>query len=560
MFNLKQQYLNIKRAKEILTVFARYGLSYLFDLPAVEKSLNLGRKFFVKKEQEDKIKRLTWPQRTRLAFEALGPTFIKLGQVLSTRADLIPKEFVEELSLLQDEVPAFPYAQVEEIILSELGQPISEIFLEFDEKPTAAASLSQVHKAKTKGGAIVAVKIQRPNIRQSIETDLIIISDLAKFIAKRSINGHLYQPVEIVDEFSKYIKMELDFIGEGRNLDRFNENFKDSAEVSFPKVYWAMTTSKVLTMEFIEGVKISIAAKSENQVYDKKLIAERVAEAVLKQIFNDGFFHGDPHPGNIFIKPDNKITFLDCGLVGRLDRETKELIADQFIGILNNDTEKIIASWQEMEIIGPDADLKMIKSKIAGFFDKYLNLPLKNLKMGEILMEFLEIMVCCQVKVPTNLVLLSKAMVTLESIGRELNGDFNLAEHVQPFAKKLIAKKFEPKELFNRAQIDFKNFINLLENFPGDWRWLARTLRRGELNIGIKHKNLEKLVLVIDHASNRLSFSLIIAALIIGSSFIMQTSRGPFVLGYPALGVAGYLTAGILGVGLIISIIRSGKF
>jgi ubiquinone biosynthesis protein len=313
-------------------------------------------------------------------------------------------------------------------------------------------------------------------------------------------------------------------------------------------------------MEFIEGVKISIAAKSENQVYDKKLIAERVAEAVLKQIFNDGFFHGDPHPGNIFIKPDNKITFLDCGLVGRLDRETKELIADQFIGILNNDTEKIIASWQEMEIIGPDADLKMIKSKIAGFFDKYLNLPLKNLKMGEILMEFLEIMVCCQVKVPTNLVLLSKAMVTLESIGRELNGDFNLAEHVQPFAKKLIAKKFEPKELFNRAQIDFKNFINLLENFPGDWRWLARTLRRGELNIGIKHKNLEKLVLVIDHASNRLSFSLIIAALIIGSSFIMQTSRGPFVLGYPALGVAGYLTAGILGVGLIISIIRSGKF
>ena len=560
MLNLRKKYRNLKRAREILAVLARFGLSYFLDLPAIEKYLNLSRKFFRTEAIETKIEKLTLPKRVRLALEALGPTFIKFGQILSTRPDLIPREFVDELSFLQDEVPAFSYEEAAKIISSEFGQNVDELFLTFDQVPVAAASLSQVHKAVLRTGETVAVKIQRPNIKEIIENDLAILYDLAKFVEKRLTKGYLYQPAEIVNVFSQNLRRELDFLGEGRNLDKFNENFKDIPSIHFPKVYWQLTSAKILTMEFIDGVKISKVAADKSLTFDKKTIAMRGADAVLKQIFEDGFFHGDPHPGNIFILPGNEIAFLDCGLVGKLDKANKALIADQLIGVIKNDADKIISTWQEMDIISQDSDLKGIKARLESFLDKYVNMPLKSLKIGEIFEEFLDIITCCQVRVPTDFVLLSKAMVTIESIGRQLDGDFNLVEHARPFAEKLLQKKLEPKEILARSQILAGNYLKLAESFPDEWRWLLRTLRRGELSFHISHKNLEKLSMEIDQASNRLSFSLIIAALIVGSSFIMNTSRGPFILGYPVLGVAGYIIAGVFGIGLIISIIRRGRF
>ncbi|MCK5510626.1 AarF/ABC1/UbiB kinase family protein, partial [Candidatus Parcubacteria bacterium] len=253
MLNLKQNYKNLKRVKKILFVLSKYGLGYFLNLPAVERYFKLGKKFFVRKTEKETIKRLTLPQRARMACEDLGPTFVKLGQILSTRPDLISNEFIEEFSKLQDKVPPFSFTEVKEIFKKEFGRPIDELFIEFDECPVASASLSQVHKAKLPNGEIVAVKIQRPNIKERIKSDISILFDLVKFMEKRLIRGHIYQPIEIVKEFSKTIKQELDFVSEGRNIDKFRINFKNNETVHIPKVYWQLTTSKILVMEYING-------------------------------------------------------------------------------------------------------------------------------------------------------------------------------------------------------------------------------------------------------------------------------------------------------------------
>jgi len=560
MLNLKQNYKNLKRAKEILFVLSKYGLGYFLNLPTVGRYFKLGKKFFVKKTEKEAIKRLTLPQRARMACEDLGPTFVKLGQILSTRPDLIPHEFVEEFSKLQDKVPPFSFSEVKEIFKKELGKPIDELFIEFDERPVASASLSQVHKAKLPSGEAVAVKVQRPNIKERIKSDISILFDLVKLMEKRLINGHIYQPIEIVKVFSKTIKQELDFISEGRNIDKFRANFKNSETVHIPKVYWQLTTSKILTMEYIKGVKISDIANLYDPQYDKKIISARGADMMLKQIFVDGFFHGDPHPGNIFVIENNVIVLLDFGMVGRVEEATMANMANLLIAAIETNTDKIIKALEEMEIINPEMDIKELKIEIKNFLDKYYGVPLKQLKIGTIIEEILEIMIHHQIKMPSDLTLLAKSLVTIEGVGRNLDPDFDMVAHTKPFAKQLISKKYSLTNLWNRGSGSLRELFNFLEVFPKDFLWLIRNLRKGELNIGFQHKGLDKLIHEIDRSSNRLSFSMIIAALIIGSSMILGQPIGPFIFGYPAIGIIGYLFASFLGLFLIISILRSGRW
>lgn len=560
MLNLKQNYKNLKRAKEILFVLSKYSLGYFFDLPAVKRYFKLGKKFFPKKINEEAIKPLTLPQRTRMACEDLGPTFVKLGQILSTRPDLVPRDFVEEFNKLQDKVRPFSFSEVREIFKKEFGRPIDELFIEFDEHPVASASLSQVHKAKLSGGEVVAVKIQRPNIKERIKSDISILFDLVNFIEKRLINGHIYQPIEIVKEFSKTIKQELDFVSEGRNIDKFRVNFKNSETVHVPKVYWQLTTSRILTMEYIDGVKISDIANSRDHQYDKKIISALGADMILKQIFVDGFFHGDPHPGNIFVMEKNVIALLDFGLVGRIKESTMVDMASLLIAAIGNDTDKIIKALEQMEIVDSGMDVKELKIEIKDFIDKYYGVSLKQLKISVIIEEILEIMIHHQIKIPSDLTLLVKSLVTIEGVGRDLDPDFDMVAHTKPFAKQLIGKKYSLTSLWGRGSESFKELLNFLEVFPKDLLWLIRNLRKGELNIGFQHKGLEKLIHEIDRSSNRLSFSMIIAALIIGSSMILGQPIGPFIFGYPAIGIIGYLFASFLGLFLIISILRSGRW
>ncbi len=560
MLNLKKNYKNLKRAKEILFVLSKYGLGYFLNLSKVERYFKLGKKFFIKKTEKEAIKRLTLSQRARMACEDLGPTFVKLGQILSTRPDLISHEFVEEFSKLQDNVPPFSFLEVKEIFKKELGQSIDELFIEFDERPVASASLSQVHKAKLLGGQTVAVKVQRPNIKERIKSDISILFDLVKFMEKRLINGHIYQPIEIVKEFSKTIKQELDFVREGRNIDKFKVNFKNSETVHIPKIYWQLTTSRVLTMEYIEGVKISAIDDLPDSQYDKKLISARGADMMLKQIFVDGFFHGDPHPGNIFIIENNVIALLDFGMVGRVDEETMSNMANLLIAAIESNADKIIKTLEQMDIIIPEVDLKELKIEIKDFIDKYYGVSLKQLEIGIIIEEILGIMIHHQIKIPNDLALLVKALVTIEGVGRDIDPDFDMVAHTKPFAKKLLRQKYSLFNLWNKGSKTARELFDFLQVFPKEFSWLIKSLRKGDFNINFKHKGLEKLILEIDRASNRLSFSMIIAALIVGSSLILTQQTGPFIFGYPAIGIIGYFFASFLGLFLIISILRSGRW
>ncbi len=560
MLNLKQNYKNLKRAKEILFILSKHGLGYFFNLSEIEQYFKLGRNFFVKKNKKKEIKHLTLSQRVRMSCEDLGPTFVKLGQILSTRPDLISREFIEEFSKLQDEVPPFSFSEVKEVFQEEFGKSISDVFTQFDEHPVASASLSQVHRAKLPSGEYVAVKVQRPNIEECIKMDISILFDLARFIDKRLINSHIYQPIKIVEEFSKSIKRELNFISEGHNIDKFGVNFKDSETVHIPKVYWQLTTSKILTMEYINGVKISAIDNSHNFQYDKKLISTRGADMILKQIFVDGFFHGDPHPGNIFIMENNVIALVDFGMVGRIEEKTMANMADLLIAAIDNDADKIIKSLEEMEIIGSDININNLKIEIKDFIDKYYGVPLKQLEISVIIEEILEIMIRHQIKVPSDLILLVKSLVTIEGVGRDLDPDFNMVAHTKPFAKQLISKRYSLRNLWNKSSESFKEFLNFFEVFPKNFVYLIRDLRKGELNIGFQHKGLDKLIYEIDRSSNRLSFSIVIAALIIGSSMVLSQPIGPYIFGYPAVGIIGYLFASFLGLFLIISILRSGRW
>ena len=559
MFNIKQNYKNLKRTKEILKVVTKYGLGYFLDFSKVEGGLNLKKKIFPEKVTKlEKIQRLTLPQRTRLACEELGPTFVKLGQILSVRPDLIPREFAEEFSKLQDEVSSFSFEEVEEQFKKEFGKSIKELFIEFDKRPVAAASLSQVHKAKLISGETVAVKIQRPNVEKIVETDISILFSLVEFIERRSISGHLFQPVEIIREFSQTVREELDFVNEGHNIGKFRINFRESETVHIPKVYWKLTTKRILTMEFINGIKISKVINSKDSKFDKKVISNRGADMILKQILVDGFFHGDPHPGNIFIMEDNIIAPIDFGMVGRIEESAMMNMADFLIAAISNDADKVVKILEDMEIVDSEMDLKKIKAEISYFIDKYYNVPLKQLEMGRIIEEIMEIMIQHQIKVPSDLVLLTKALVTVEGVGRELDPDFNMVTRAKPFANKLIRQKYSLSNLFKIGGKFTEEFFNSLKTFPNEFSYLVRNLRKGKLTISFQHKGLEKLILEIDRASNRLSFSMIISALIVGSSFIILSDKGPFVFDYPVLGIFGYLIAAILGLWLVISIIRRG--
>ena len=562
MLNLKQNYKNLKRSKEILSVFVKYGLGHFFDLPAIEKSLNFGAKIFHKNKNE-KIKRLSMPERIRLSFEQLGPTFVKLGQILSTRPDLIPKEFIEEFKKLQDQVPAFDFSLVEKQFEKEFGKKIDNLFIEFNKIPIAAASISQVHRAKlkdNKNNKIVAVKIQRPNIHEIVKTDIAILLDLAKFIEKRSIYGQIYQPVEIIKEFKKTINKEMDFINEGYNIDKFYKNFKNNKTVKIPKVYWELTSNKILTMEYIDGVKISEVDNLKNSKFNKKIIASNGADMILKQIFEDGFFHGDPHPGNIFVMENNVIGLIDFGMVGRINKNMIENIADLLIAGIKNNAKKIVEILEKMNIIESDMDLKNIEIEIDNFIDKYYGMSLKKINMGKIIEEILEVMIRHKVKMPTDLVLLSKSLITVENIGRNLDPDFDMVAHTKPYAKKLLKEKHSPSKLLKRGNNLIIEFFKLMELLPSEINNLFKIFKKNNFNINLKHQGLEKLILGIDKASNRLSISMIISALIIGSSLILIQKIGPFIFGYSAIGIIGYLIASFFGLFLIISMLKANKW
>ena len=550
---------SIRRYRTILGILIKYGFGHVVEQLNINYYLELGRRIVTLGTAPKEIERLTQPERLRLAMEELGPTFIKLGQVLSTRPDLIPREYADEFRKLQDKVPALPFQAIQGQIERELGGPLNDCFAHLDSQPLAAASVAQVHFGRLHSGEEVVVKVRRPGVDKLVETDLDILMGLAYLIENHIPTGALYDPMGIVKEFRRIIRREMDFSREGYTIDRFAANFAEDPAVHVPKVYWEQTREAVLTMEYVDGIKVSDFERLQASGHDLKTIARNGADCLLKQVLVHGLFHGDPHPGNIFILNNNVICMLDYGMVGRIDDDLKYQLSELLIAVLQRDVDRVISQLLYSGELTDDVDLKQLKRDLGEFIDDYYEVPLQEIHAGKLLGEFIDILTHYRIRFSPDLILLAKALVTMEGIGRQLDPDFNMIGHLRPFMERLLRERATPghlsKELLRTAQA----YGALARNLPHDVKELLNRIKRNKFKIDLEHRGLERLIADIDKSSNRLSFSLLIAALVVGSSLIMQTDKGPLLFGFPVLGFLGYSIAGFLGLWLAIAILRSGR-
>jgi ubiquinone biosynthesis protein len=546
----------MRRYRQILGILLKYGFGDVVDVTRKDLISRFGDKIIplFGKHVDSSMSRA---ERLRYAAEELGPTFVKLAQILSMRPDLVPPDVATELQKLQDEVSPFSYEEVRNIIKEELKQELETAFSHIDEQPLAAASIAQVHRATLHDGKRVIIKIQRPDIQDVIDVDLEILSDLAKVLKRHSLNTVVSDPVAVIAEFDRSIHRELDFLSEGRNIHRFGLMFADDPTVLIPSFYPELSSSRVLVMDFLDGIKASQLEVLEREGLDRTVIAERGAQWILKQVFQHGFFHADPHPGNILVLEDNVIAPLDYGMVGSLDESTIEALGSVLVGIIHKDTNRILRAFDALGIIHDVANRIALRSDINGFVSQYYEVPLQELQVSGLLKELFDIFRAHQMTLPSNLSLMLKALVTVEGLGRLLHPDFDMVSEVRPYVSRLMYRRYDPRRRFRDLLNVFDDFSSLAEELPQGVRDTLRKINAGELHIQFEHRNLEKLTREFNQSSSRISSAVIIAALIIGSSLVMQVPVGPNFLGFPLLGVLGYLVASVLGLILLWNIFRS---
>ena len=552
VMRIVMSYRRFRRYRQIINVMVRNGYGGLIEL------LRL-RRIYRKKKPPTDVLMSPRAKRLRLALEELGPTFIKMGQMLSTRPDLIPHDIFYELQKLQDQVPPVAYDDIKDEIEAEMQFSVGDIFSEFDEIPLAAASIGQVHKAKLKTGEKVAVKIQRPNIRKIVEDDLDILRTLAELAERHITDAKIYNLVGFVEEFAKSIRNELDYTLEARNMERFAHNFADDDTVHIPKVYWEYSTGRIITMEFVDGIKVSHIDELRRNGYDTKSIAYKGAQAYLKQIFTHRFFHGDPHPGNIFILPGEIIAFMDFGIVGRLTTSMASKLNDIVIAIAQKDPDSIADILLKISVIDEDSNVDDLKADIAEFVDKYYGTPIGQLQVSSLFHDMTDISSKYRIIIDRQLNLLGRTLAEVEGLGKQLDPDFNIVPLVQPFARGAVISRNSPGEIFRKSSKIAKDYVDLITTLPGDIQMAIDKAKSGKLRIEFKHVALESLVSGLERSSSRLAFAIIIAALVISSTMIISLAKpiGPSLFGIPVIGALGYIIAAISGLWLIINIIRN---
>ncbi|AKB28046.1 ABC1 family protein [Methanosarcina siciliae T4/M] len=552
-----RRYSMLKRYGQIIEVLQKYGFGYIVDQIGLGSFGDFTSR--LKKQEKRDEHNLSGPVRTRRILEELGPTYIKLGQLLSMRRDLVPLEYAAEFSKLQDDAPSFGFEEVELIIREELRLPVEELFESFEKKPLACASIGQVHRAKLKNGDDVVVKVQRPGIKEVIESDLDIMYSLSGLLTEHIPEARLYRPVELVDELSRSILAEIDYSQEGWNTDRFAENFKDSEQIHIPKVYWDYTGTRVLTLEYIEGIKGGRVDLLEKQGFDRSAIALAVAGSFLKQVFEDGFFHADLHPGNILIMEDGIVAFLDFGMVGHLSSETRDMFLNGMTAMVKGDSSLFVETLRDMGGIDSHVDTKVLKVDFDYFRSKYYGRALKNLDASVIIEELIEVLRMNQVKVPYNITLLVRGTLAVEGFGLIIDPDLNLAELVEPYAKNAIKESFYPQNIARVLYDNISSWSRIFQKAPTKISHILDNAENGYLGIKLESEETKRLISEINTASNRLSFSLIISAIIVASSLITQTNMKPLLWGVPLLGIFGFLLASIFGMWLVFNIFRTGR-
>ena len=551
-------YRNLNRYRQILGVLIKYGFGDLIETLKIEQYIEIGLQMISKKRRE-RVEKSSRAERVRMAFEELGPTYIKLGQILSTRPDLVQIDFVRELSKLQDEVPPFPFEDARRIVESELGSPLENIFATFEETPLASASIGQVHRARYLDGEDVAVKVQRPGIRRLIDIDLEIMLHLATLAENHIEELSFHQPVTIVEEFAKTLERELDYTIEATNTERVSREFLQDTTVYIPKVYRETTTSRVLTTELVQGIKVSKLDLLDQEGYDRKMITYRGAHVCLSQIFDQGFFHADPHPGNIFVLPGNVICLLDFGMVGSIDRNTRENFVELVDSIVRRDETRAancllrITSWDE------EPNMRAFEKDVAEFIGQHLYKPLKEIELGKLLQHLLELAARHHLRIYPDIFLMMKALSTVEGVACRLDPDFDMLLHAEPFIKKIKLQRFSPERLESDVLSLTSQIFTFLKDFPKDLLEITRLIRHRKLSFSHELQGLDQMLSTHDQISNRISFSIIIAALIIGSALIVISKTPPLFYGISLIGIIGFLAAVIMGIWLLVAILKKGR-
>jgi ubiquinone biosynthesis protein len=548
---------SIRRYWNIVRVLSSYGFDQVLEMMGLTDMVARSKRLFCREKAD--IARLSAAERMRLALEELGPTFIKLGQLLSTRPDIVPPPFVREFEKLQDSVPSFSFEELKMQIERELGSPVDAFFSRIDPFPLAAASIAQVHRARLNTGEDVVIKVRRPGVVDLIESDISVLMGLA-YLAERHVSGsEIYDPVGVVREFARTIRREMDFTREGHTIEKFRENFATVKYLHFPRVYWQQTAHGVLTLEYVDGIKVSDLESLDRTGIDRKMVARHGADAFLEMVLNHGFFHGDPHPGNVLILPDNVICLLDYGIVGRLDESLKTFLSDILIAIVNRNMDEVVSLLLFAGDISDNLNVRALKRDLSNFIDSYYEIPLKDIEVGRMLMEFIEIVTLYNIRIQPDLMLLAKSLVIIEGMGRNLDPGFNMVEHLRPFMEMALRKKYSPRRISLDINSMLLSYLNLARDLPRDLKEIVNRVNRNKFKIDLEHRGLDKFTTDFDRSINRLSSSLILAALIIGSSIIMQTNLGPKLLGVPTLAFLGYTVAGLIGLWLVYGIIRSGR-
>ncbi|MDD3269420.1 MAG: AarF/ABC1/UbiB kinase family protein [Syntrophomonadaceae bacterium] len=552
--NRLDQLSHLPRYKEIANILIKHGFGSVFDRFAWHRiKSNKANELLGAELGSNHIAR-----RLREALEELGPTFVKLGQILSTRPDLLPPEYIIELEKLQNEVPPFSYETLLEILKRE-GVDLQRDFAYFNPEPLAAASIAQVHEAVLKNGQKVVLKVKRPDIDKSMENDLEILVELSYLLERRNNWAKMYRISEIIIELGQALRNELDFRKEARNADIFYRNFQGDGNVIIPRVIWEYSSAGILVLEYVEGVKISDFISLKKGNYDTRKIAGHLVEALFKQIYEHGFLHADPHPGNIAIAAGEKIIFYDFGQVGVVDQIIKDKGINLMVNMMRYDTNGVSRSLLDIGIGSQYVNQEELRRDVSRLQQKYYGLPLSEINVGEALRELIDLSMKYQMRLPAELSLMVKMLMTVENLISQLDPQLSIVDIAEPYGKKLMMKRFLPENLKKETGEFILDYVRLLRAFPREVDNMLRIIEAGELRIKMEHGNLKPLIARADIISNRISLAIILASIIVGTSLLARQSSDGFLSSIPLVDV-GFALAMILGLFMVYSIIRSGHY